>query len=473
MNLLGCNPYSLCDFGDKRLTRRAVLIAECLSIKYGQPLSTVFTSASDLKRGYEFFTNPKTTFEKLIEPYYQQTVQEISGLPVVLAVGDTTYLDYKKIVVKREDYGSTGNGGNGLILHTALAVDPDLGQPVGLLWQKLWHRKKPTQALEGETLQQKKQRLKQSRQLNRKRPIEVKESYRWVEAFQQVDKHLEDFYHHERVSKPKVIHIFDREGDISEVFEQASDMENTGVVVRAAHNRCLSNENLHLWEYVAAQPIQFILEVTLPETKNRSSRIASLEVRFCPVKLQPPSRLKDCDELNVYAVYAREINSPESAEPVAWMLLTTESVIIQQEASQILRWYTYRWRVEEYHKILKSGCLAESYRMGGESMSTLLGFLTVIAAQLLRMTYLHRNSPDAPAVLVLSPVQLDVLLALTPPKLKNPAQLTIDWAIRAIARLGGYLEHRRNTAIGITVLWRGWLQLESLRQGWQLHQNHN
>jgi hypothetical protein len=152
-----------------------------------------------------------------------------------------------------------------------------------------------------------------------------------------------------------------------------------------------------------------------------------------------------------------------------------KSPIIQQEAAQILRWYTYRWRVEEYHKILKSGCQAESYRMGGESMSTLLGFLTVIASQLLRMTYLHRNSPDAPAALVLSPVQLDVLLALTPPKLKNPAKLTltIDWAIRAIARLGGYLEHRRKTAIGITVLWRGWLQLESLRQGWQLHQNHN
>lgn len=101
------------------------------------------------------------------------------------------------------------------------------------------------------------------------------------------------------------------------------------------------------------------------------------------------------------------------------MLLTTESVTTPQEAAQILRWYTYRWRVEEYHKILKSGCKAESYRLGGESMATLLGFLTVIASHLLRMTYLHRNSPDSPAVLVLTPVQIDVLLALTPAKLKN------------------------------------------------------
>lgn len=472
MNLLECNPYHGCDLGDKRLTRRAASIAECLSVKYGQPLSMVFKSASDLKRAYEFLANAKTKFEKLIEPYFQQTIQEISSLPVVLAVGDTTYLDYKKIVAKREDYGPIGNGGNGLILHTTLAVDPDFGQPLGLLWEKLWHREKPTQLQEGETAQQKKQRLKQSRQLKRKRPIEEKESYRWVEAFQQVDEH---FLQKETSLKgqPKVIHVFDREGDISEVFEQACQIKNTGVVVRAAHNRSLQDSNQHLWEYVAAQRVQFVLEVTLPETKKRSARIASLEVKFCRVKLQFPSRLKNGDDFKVYAVYAQEINPPEQEEPVEWMLLTTESVTTDQEAAQILRWYTYRWRVEEYHKILKSGCQAESYRLGGESMATLLGFLTVIASHLLRMTYLHRNSPDSPAVLVLAPVQIDVLLALTPAQLKNPGNLTIDWAIRAIARLGGYLEHRRKTAIGIQVLWRGWLQLESLCLGWQLHQKPN
>lgn len=71
-------------------------------------------------------------------------------------------------------------------------------------------------------------------------------------------------------------------------------------------------------------------------------------------------------------------------------------------------------------------------------MATLLGFLSVIASHLLRMTYLHRNSPDSPAVLVLTPVQIDVLLALSPAQLKNSGNLTIDWALRAIARLGGY-----------------------------------
>ena len=129
------------------------------------------------------------------------------------------------------------------------------------------------------------------------------------------------------------------------------------------------------------------------------------------------------------------------------MLLTTESVLTQQDAITVLRWYTYRWRVEEYHKILKSGCKAESYRLSCESMSAMLGFLTVIAAQLLRMTYLHRTSPHLPATEVLTKTQIDVLIASSSPKQKKEiTSFTIDWAIRAIARLGGYLEHRKNVS---------------------------
>ncbi|GAX45631.1 hypothetical protein NIES4075_70060 [Tolypothrix sp. NIES-4075] len=469
MKILETNPYSCCDFGDKRLTRRAVSIAECLFVKYGQPLSKIFKSASDLKRGYEFFANPKTTFEKLTKPCFKQTAIEINGLPVVLAVGDTTFLDYKKILDKRDDYGPTGNGGNGLILHSSLALDPDFGQPLGLLWEKLWHREKKASPLPGETPSNKKQRLKKEQKIKRNKAFKEKESYRWVEAFSKIEKLFKGLETTVNGLLSRIIHVFDREGDIAEVFSRVRKTKNTGVVVRAAHNRCLESENSHLWEYVTSQPVQFVTTVELSETKKRSARTATLEVRFCPVSISPPKRLKLEGSFNVYAVYAREIDVPENCEPVEWMLLTTESVTTQQLAAQILRWYTYRWRVEEYHKILKSGCQAESYRLAGESMSTMLGFLTVIAAQLLRMTYLHRTSPQSSATEVLTKIQMDVLLASTPPLLKKDVEFTIDWAIRAIARLGGYLEHRKNSAIGIQVLWRGWLELETLCQGWLLH----
>ena len=135
-----------CHFGDQRLTNRAVLIESTLSVKYGKPLSSVFERASDLKRAYEFFANAKTSFTSVSEPYYQATADLISELPIVLAVGDTSYLDYKKILEKREEYGPIGNGGNGLILHSALAVNADNGQPMGLLWSKLWHREHEEEA---------------------------------------------------------------------------------------------------------------------------------------------------------------------------------------------------------------------------------------------------------------------------------------------------------------------------------------
>lgn len=86
------------------------------------------------------------------------TTATVSEQEVVLCVGDTIFLDYGSIKVKREGYGPIGNGGNGLILHSALAVDAKLGQPKGLLWQKLWNREPKEKPPVAETSAPKKQR---------------------------------------------------------------------------------------------------------------------------------------------------------------------------------------------------------------------------------------------------------------------------------------------------------------------------
>ena len=449
-----------CDFGDWRLTKRAMFIESRLSLKYGKPLSSIFERASDLKRAYEFFANAKTSLTSVCEPYHLQTADHIKELPIVLAVGDTSYLDYKKIVEKREEYGPIGNGGNGLILHSALAVNADNGQPMGLLWEKLWHREHL-----GETVKKTKKQKKKQQAEARKRPIEEKESYKWIEAVKEIQK-LWQSAELDKI-RPKIIHVFDREGDIAEVFEQVSQTINTGVVVRAAHNRAIEESDSYLWQWLPDQPIKIEVAVKLPKTKKRSERTAKLAIRYAPIKLRSPARIKEQEYLEVYGVYAVEIDSPEGCEPVEWMLLTTEPVTNHIEAQTILRWYTYRWRIEEYHKILKSGCKAESYRLAGDSMQVLLGFLTQIAAQLLKMTYLNRTEPEAPASSVLDEVQISVLVAKSR-KSVTTVDLTVAWAIASIARLGGYLSHRRKSNIGITVLWRGFLELQSLCEGWQL-----
>ena len=209
----------------------------------------------------------------------------------------------------------------------------------------------------------------------------------------------------------RVIHVFDREGDIAEVFEQINQLTHTGVVVRAAHDRTLEQTPHHLWATLEAQPIEGYHEVELSETKTRKARTAKLAIRFCPVQLRSPARLGKDTQLQVNAVYAHEVNCPEGEEPVCWMLLTSEPVTTLEQAKTILRWYSYRWRVEDYHKVLKSGCQAERYRLAGEGMKSLLAFLSVIAVDLLRLTYLQRTQPEMPAAEVLSEVQIQVLTA--------------------------------------------------------------
>ena len=385
------------------------------------------------------------------------TVEIVAEYDVVLCVGDTTFLDYDSIVVKREGYGPIGKGGNGLILHSALAIEPMNGQSAGLLWQKLWNREPKQKPPKNETPAQKKKRQAAARKASRNRPFEEKESYRWVEALTTVEKRVSEH--------TRVVHVFDREGDITEVFVQIRQLKHTGVVVRAAHNRSLDSDSERLWSKLEAQPTSFEQEIELPSSSKRSARKAKLAVRFCPVNLRTPYRFDDRDPILVYAVYATEIDCPEGEMPVEWMLLTTEVVADIQMASRILRWYSYRWRVEEYHKIFKSGCQVERYRLAADGMKALIGFLSVIAVELLQLTYLHRTQPQAPAIEILNPVQIKLLKAKSH---KQPKVLTVSWAIEAIARLGGYLEHRRNTPIGIQVLWRGWSKLHDLCEGWQL-----
>ncbi len=470
--------FANCQLGDKRLNKRAWEIGKVLVMGFGQALSMIFQDKNLLKRAYEFFANPKAQFEKLAQPHWEKTAMDAQALKIVLAVGDTTFLNYKNIKAKRDGYGPTGNGGNGLILHSTLAVEPEQGQPLGLLWQKLWHREPKAKLSSNETPEQKKARKARERKAAREKPFEEKESYRWVEALKAVENQFsgaenklkptpEQLQGADQAISPltRIIHIFDREGDIAEVFDSVRQRERTGVVVRAAHDRSLDPDNAHLWDYVSNQPIQLVQEVELPATVKRSARTASLVVRFCQVQLRSPRRLDNQQPLKVYAVYACEIDPPEGEEAVSWMLLTTEKVSNSDVAATILRWYTYRWHVEEYHKIIKSGCQAESYRLAASSMEAMLGFLTVIAAFLLRVTYLHRTQPDAPAETVFTTVQRDVLKARST---KLPKVLTIAWAVEEVAWLGGYLEHRKKTPIGIQVLWRGWLKLASLCEGWQL-----
>lgn len=108
----------------------------------------------------------------------------------------------------------------------------------------------------------------------------------------------------------RVIHVFDREGDITEVFDQARQLKRTGVLVRAAHNRSLDHDSERLWSKLEAQPISFQQEIELPPAQERPARKTKLAIRFCAVNLRTPYRFDNRDPLPIYAVYATEIDCP-------------------------------------------------------------------------------------------------------------------------------------------------------------------
>lgn len=89
------------------------------------------------------------------------------------------------------------------------SVDAELGQPIGLLWQKLWNREAKPKPPKDETPIQRKKRYNIARKTAYKRPFKEKESYRWVEALTKIEKKVS--------TSTRVIHVFDREGDIAEV----------------------------------------------------------------------------------------------------------------------------------------------------------------------------------------------------------------------------------------------------------------
>jgi hypothetical protein len=55
-------------------------------------------------------------------------------------------------------------------------------------------------------------------------------------------------------------------------------------------------------------------------------------------------------------VHAVEEHPPADTEAVEWFLLTTINITSAADAEQCLRWYIRRWRVEDWHRVLKSGC---------------------------------------------------------------------------------------------------------------------
>jgi uncharacterized protein DUF4338/transposase-like protein/transposase Tn5 family protein len=436
-------------FFDERLKHRLFSLAGDFFAQPGALIPQASNgSAAKMKAAYRFFANSNVDMQTLLRPHIESTIERLRSQAVILAVQDTTTLNYT--AHPPEGVGpinTSKNSAVGLVLHDTVAFTPE-GTPLGLLNVQCWGRD-PEQV-------GKKHRRHQL-------PIEEKESIKWLLSYRAVAEAQK------LCPNTMLVSVGDREADLYELFHAAAqDSCGPRLLVRAERTRNRKVEQEDLWQRMKAEPVAGGLDVAVPRRDSRPARTARLQVRFAQVVLSPPGNSK-LPPLTVGAVYAREVGyRAEVKEPIDWMLLTTVKTENFQHACQRLRWYSRRWGIEVYHRTIKSGCRIEDRRLDDtDSLEACLAIDLVVAWRIHWLTMVCRERPDTPCDQMLSEAEWQVLSAWATGTMADTvpnAQQVARW----IGKLGGWLPRGKKDNPGTTCMWRGLMRLPSMLQGYRL-----
>jgi len=370
------------DFGDKRLNQRLLSVSKGLAEKFSSNIASAFTSWKHIKAAYRFFANKKVNPEKLLSPHIQETISRIQKHDRVFLLQDTTYFNFEERS-KTEGLDITQRSklskeSHGLMLHNTLAVSEDV-EPLGLFNQYFINRKQ----LKGENYQDK----RRIRHWNNK--VDEKESIRWVNVVREAKR--TDF------GSAEVVHIADRECDFYEFFREAVACKEH-FVIRAKSNRSINKKNrreppsAHLFDFLKAKRAQGKTTINLQVNNDQKFRCAELP--------PPPNKTinKDGDLpiLEMSAVMAIERNPPVNAEPLCWVLLTDFPINTLDDAIEKVNWYTVRWQIELFHKVLKSGCAAEKAQLReARRLKNYITVKSVIAWRLFWLSHVYELRPES------------------------------------------------------------------------------
>jgi len=439
-------------FGD---LRRQLRCEKMLTSFFNKPRASIpeaCGSPGESKAAYRFLDNPSVSAQEILSSHRQQLVQRMAEVPVVLAVQDTSSFNHSS----HPDTGSLGpiatraDGPQGFLLHTTMAYTP-AAVPLGILASESWARD-PEQFGKKATRHQ--------------RPIEQKESYKWLQSFQACQQLQPQLPH------TQIISIGDRESDLYELLQLAQPGPGVQLLIRAQHDRqLLGPEELVLWDFMASQPQAGTLWLQLTKTPQRAARQAELAVRYAAVTLKPPAVAgSKANPLFLHAIWAEELHPPAGVEPVSWMLLTTLLVTSFAEAVEKLHWYAIRWNIEVFHKILKSGCQAEARQLKEfQRLQRCLALDLLVAWRIQLLLQLGRQLPDLPASAVFSTEEWQALYCFIHKTSLLPAQEpTLQEAMRMVGKLGGFLGRKRDGQPGVTTLWRGFQRLSDITLAWTL-----
>ena len=443
--------FAAAQLPDRRHCKRLRMIAKAFAQKPTAPIPQACNGWSEAKGAYRFLENEAIEPSAIRQSHHQATLQRVRAHRVVLAVQDTSALNYSTHpeTAGLGPIGSHSPKTIGLLLHSTLAITPR-GQPLGFLHNAVRARSKRGIVTD-----------------RHQRKLAAKESYKWVEslkACQALTPLCPDTL---------LVNVTDREGDLYELFVEALSVESSSKVhllVRARHDRKLEDHSRSLWQEVSRQPLAGTLEVRVGRRGNQPSRLAQLSVRFCAVQLRAPARLSSQPSIQLWAIEAREVRPRKGVAPIVWHLLTTLPVTCFEEALERVRWYAQRWQIEVIHKILKSGCKVEQRQLQtARRLERVLSLDLIVAWRILALCKAARELPDDPISDWLPSAQWQALWCHVHQRSDPPSTApTVRQAVRWIAQLGGFLGRRNDGEPGTTTLWRGLEQLDAMTKMWLL-----
>lgn len=435
---------------DKRLNQRLIKIVENLAQQPHASIPQASGNWANTKATYNFWKSERIEAGEIIEAHQKRTADRASKEETILAIQDTSDFNFTHHQAKTEEQGfgmtCPQKYVRGLKVHSLMASTTQ-GIPLGILEQQIWTR----------PVEKKKNQKTQKSVFN-------KESKRWLTNLVSAELAIPS-------TTTTVVTVTDREGDIYDLF--ALDREpNSELLIRAKHNRRVNHELKFVKQAMEQIPDAGQLKISVPRQDEKKSRTANLTIRYASFDFSPPiNRAKSFKRQSVTlnVISATEENPPPEVKPITWLLLTSLEVKNFDQATCRIRWYTYRWLIERYHYVLKSGCRIEQLQLKtAERIKKALATYTIVAWRLLWLTYQARENPHLPSDTILEKYEWESLychfhsfpLPSEPPSIKQ----VVTW----IAQLGGFLARNHDGFPGVKTLWRGLQRLHDIASTWKL-----
>lgn len=441
---------------DLRLNRRLVEIAACVRQNPCGTLPRSVANLAALKGAYRLLNHPEVSHQQILHAHVERTREACRQPGAYLLIEDTTALSFTQRATMAGMGILTHEGTQGLWVHTCLGMRIEQWAPrghpevtvAGVFGQDCWARPAPQGT--------RKQRKKTKRKTAEGSAVAL-ESERWGRALR------------ESGGPPQGTQwtlVADRECDIFEVLAQAKGFGADWIIRVAQARNTVTNEDV--FEAIAQTAALTTYTITLRARPGVPARTAQVELRAAVRTLRPPAGQRArLEPLETGLVEVREIHPPEGVEPIHWLLFSSWPCSTIEQARQVCEGYSSRWLIEEYHKALKTGTSIEDSQLAtAHGVEALLGIHAVVAAELLQLKLVANARPDEPITETTLPSESLHVLEM---QYGRPAK---GWTNRTlmdtIARMGGYLGRKSDGPPGWLSIWRGWLRLSIMTDGYLL-----